>query len=81
MERQSLDTSCEKGSGMVKGEKMSLSTQRAVGGLGGVVLGDDGMMVKCRRLSSKRLEVQCIISILPTALLSKISYVGQLIDT
>ena len=45
------------------------------------MLGDDGMMVKCRRLSSKKLEVQCIISILPTALLSKISYVGQLIDT
>ena len=46
-----------------------------------MVFDDDGMMVKCRRLSLKRLEVQCITSILHTALLSKIFYVGQLIDT
>ena len=32
-----------------------------------MVLDDDGMMVKCRRLSIKRLEVQCITSILHTA--------------
>ena len=45
-----------------------------------MVLGDDGMMVNCRQFSLKRLEVQCVTSILPTALLAKISYVGQLID-